>query len=50
MKAQQMFQQGREKISSTHNFPALPPVGEQVFRCLTIVNDFLFKRISFMHE
>ena len=26
MKAQQMFQQGREKISSTHNFPALPPV------------------------
>ncbi|CAF3461873.1 unnamed protein product [Rotaria socialis] len=25
MKAQQMFEQGREKISSTHNFPALPP-------------------------
>jgi hypothetical protein len=26
MKAQQMFQQGRVKISSNHNFPALPPV------------------------
>jgi hypothetical protein len=26
MKAQQMFQQGREKVSSIHNFPALPPV------------------------
>ncbi|CAF1254306.1 unnamed protein product [Rotaria sordida] len=25
MKAQQMFEQGREKISSNHNFPALPP-------------------------
>ncbi|CAF1090583.1 unnamed protein product [Rotaria sp. Silwood1] len=25
MKAQQMFEQGREKISSIHNFPALPP-------------------------
>ncbi|UJR15078.1 hypothetical protein I4U23_002045 [Adineta vaga] len=25
MKAQQMFQQGREKVSSNHNFPALPP-------------------------
>lgn len=22
-----MFQQGREKVSSNHNFPALPPVG-----------------------
>ncbi|CAF1420648.1 unnamed protein product [Adineta steineri] len=25
MKAQQMFQNGREKVSSIHNFPALPP-------------------------
>lgn len=26
MKAQQMLQQGRDKISSSHKFPALPPV------------------------
>lgn len=26
MKAQQMFEQGREKVSAIHKFPALPPV------------------------
>ena len=37
MKAQQMFQQGREKISSNHNSPALPPVGIlKIFRRLFV--------------
>lgn len=31
MKSQQMFEQGREKISSVHNFPALPPVNIRKF-------------------
>ena len=44
MKAQQMFQQGREKVSSTHNFPALPPVGKHS-DCTSGLNRFSSKDI-----